>query len=348
MHLRFAILTLLVTSYLALPSLVHADLGAVVVTGTVAERDRKVASDAVESAGTAAGWVLKPLSKKEADAIIACTAQPKPWGCLPASVTKSVQKLIVTTIDPERADDGSVLLAVNVKILLSDSDSVAGDRRYCDHCTDDALAKTAGTLTTEILQELAVRAGRTVIAIKTTPAGAKIVLDGRAIGASDGAFNTFPGSHIVVLELAGFHSETRTIETFDGKTADLSVVMRASTSITKPISNPPRGPDQPPTTAPSRLVPGLVLTAGAILAIGGGVLFAVDEDPTPVGEQRRYRDTGPVGIGLAIGGAATVGLGVYLWLRQSTGAVTPASSSNSTPTITLVPSGGVIGWAGNF
>jgi hypothetical protein len=87
-------------------------------------------------------------------------------------------------------------------------------------------------------------------------------------------------------------------------------------------------------------VPAVVLGAGAALAITGIVLVAIDQDPNPNGlQQPTYRDTKTAGIVFTALGAATLGLGGYLWFTQK-----PAS----TPVAAVTNDGAVIGWAGRF
>jgi len=84
-----------------------------------------------------------------------------------------------------------------------------------------------------------------------------------------------------------------------------------------------------------------VLGAGAAALVAGGVLIAVNENPTTVGKQSQFYDhTMPYGIGYTIGGVAAVGVGVYLWLHQS--------KARTAPTVSMTPGGGTVGWAGTF
>jgi hypothetical protein len=79
-----------------------------------------------------------------------------------------------------------------------------------------------------------------------------------------------------------------------------------------------------------------------VLVAGGGVLFSIDEDddPTPQSVDQHYYDTALGGIALAAAGAAAVGVGVYLLVQKP--------SERRAPTVSVLPGGGVIGWAGRF
>lgn len=88
------------------------------------------------------------------------------------------------------------------------------------------------------------------------------------------------------------------------------------------------------------LLPYGLMGAGALGVIGGLVMIAVDEDPDPVGVQSpRYRDTATAGTVLAIGGAAAVGVGLYLWLTDK---------PSSHPVAAVSHDGAVVGWTGRF
>jgi hypothetical protein len=91
---------------------------------------------------------------------------------------------------------------------------------------------------------------------------------------------------------------------------------------------------------PSRLVPAIVVGAGAACALTGISLLALDSSPTPTGAQQpHYRDYGPPGYALLGIGVAAVGAGAYLWWHGRAG---------SAPVAAVSPGGGVVGWTGSF
>lgn len=61
------------------------------------------------------------------------------------------------------------------------------------------------------------------IAVCRAPDMGKGVLDGVSIGATNATFNTYPGSHTVLLEKPGYLTDTRSFEATEGKTAEVSV-----------------------------------------------------------------------------------------------------------------------------
>jgi hypothetical protein len=232
------------------------------------------------------------------------------------------------------------MLVITEQILVASLDAAIGAQRFCVRCTDDVLVKSTSELTHALFQEIAVRGGRTVVAINSTPRGARITFDGDSMGATDRSFNTFPGTHTIVLELDGYERETRSIDAALDKTSELSVTMRsvgAADNLTDPL---------PPATHPRRrttLVPKLAMGVGALVAITGAVVLVLDQgsDTKPSGtEQRRYYyDTTAPGVVLLSGGAV-VGIGGLLWWHFT--------KSTTAPTVTPVAGGAVIGLTKDF
>ena len=90
----------------------------------------------------------------------------------------------------------------------------------------------------------------------------------------------------------------------------------------------------------SRLVPEIVVGAGAAVAITGGVLLAVNSGPSRTGvQQPKYTDLGPPGYALLATGAAAIGVGVYLWFH---------SGARSAPVAAVAHGGAIVGWTGRF
>lgn len=317
-------------SWLGSARLARADEAVIVVGGSATEHDRSIVGAAIETATRDDGWTLrsKPLTKKESDSLLECHDSSSPWTCVPASLHASgVYHALIIAVDNRQADNGAPMVVITGKIVATDTQASSGKQRYCVQCADDRLTVTASDLTQELLRDLAVREGRTIIDVRSTPSGAQIVLDGRPVQATDASLNTFPGKHVLVIEKPGFQREIREIVVSRGKTAALVVALR------------PSGPSGISRVQPSRVVPGVLLGAGAAAIAAGVILYAIDEDPSPTGG-RMYWDTAPAGVGVGVVGLATAGVGVYLWYR--------ASQSQPAPGVVLVRHGAVIAWKGSF
>ena len=110
----------------------------------------------------------------------------------------------------------------------------------------------------------------------------------------------------------------------------------ATTAATSPAAAPGDAPDRHP-----HLVPGVVIGVGAA-ALGAGSYLSATAKVDPAGPRSQQVYSGP-GIGLAVGGALAIGVGVYLWHRAS-----QSQHPRSAPTLSVTPTGTAIGWASEF
>jgi hypothetical protein len=99
--------------------------------------------------------------------------------------------------------------------------------------------------------------------------------------------------------------------------------------------------EAPPATRPaprSRLVPALLVGAGAAAVLAGGALYVLDQDATP-DMPNGDRNTAPVGLALGTAGLAAVGVGLWMWRSRG---------RSSAPIVVLGCCGGFFGWAGEL
>lgn len=83
-----------------------------------------------------------------------------------------------------------------------------------------------------------------------------------------------------------------------------------------------------------------LMAAGGVGIVAGGVLLAIDQDPSPLGHQSpTYRDTASAGLVIGFAGAAALGAGVYLWLQDR---------EHGAPVAAVTHDGAVVGWTGRF
>lgn len=95
--------------------------------------------------------------------------------------------------------------------------------------------------------------------------------------------------------------------------------------------------------ARSRMLPLVVFGAGVAVAVTGGILIAVDQDPADIpttgAQPAHYRDTAlPGAICLGVGVAA-IATGTWLWFHHA---------DSSTPVAEISHNAAVVGWAGRF
>jgi hypothetical protein len=221
---------------------------------------------------------------------------------------------------------------VTAHLLTAGAEAESFASRDCAMCNEEALRRTAGDLGRDLLQRAVARTGRTRLAIRSRPDRAQITLDGEPAGATDATLATYPGKHTIELHTPGYAAASREVIAVNGATVDVAIPLEA-----EPLRPARRDPGSPGAPAGSRLLPGLVIATGAAAIIAGGLLIAVDQDPSP--QQRYYYDTARYGVASLAAGAVVAGAGIYLWLR-------PRASSAAA--VAPVPGGAALGWAGRF
>jgi len=331
---RSRVMMLATIIWLTAPRFAQAQQGTIVITGSATEHDRAIVRAAAEESTRDDGWSLapKPPTKKETEALLGCDDSNAPWTCVPQSLHSiGIDHVLIVAVDTRQADNGAPMVVVSAKAIITDSHTSAGKQRHCTQCADDKLTGTATELIQELLRDIAVREGHTVIEVRSTPSQAQVVLDGRPVQATDASLNTYPGRHIVIIEKPGFRREIREVSVDRGKTAELTLVLTPAKK-TPPIvvTTSPR---------PSGLVPGILAGVGVTAIAAGIILVAIDEDPSPTGG-RRYWDTASAGVAIGAAGIVTAGVGAVLWRR--------ASRARSTPAVAIINRGALLAWHGSF
>jgi hypothetical protein len=168
--------------------------------------------------------------------------------------------MFVFAVDPGRADDGAPMVVLTARLIVTAPQALVVRQRFCEHCADDRLTEASIDLARQLLQDLAVRRGRTILEVASTPPGARITLDGQPIGATNATFNTFPGSHVVIVDKLGYRAATRSVIAEEGKTAAVAVTLVPARATTPPVRS-------------VRWVPGALIGSGALAIIAAGVLL---------------------------------------------------------------------------
>jgi PEGA domain len=241
-------------------------------------------------------------------------------GCARKTVDKHAKSQAVVfariTLDPTKPERTAVITAWWFK----KKQETLADRRYCERCTDAILRGATEELITAL--EKSTRRGTGRLSVASTPAGARVRLDGEVIGVTPLEYDVTVGSHDVVLELDRHEIATRNVTVAEGGTSPLSI----------PLTELDRGSRR-------KLLPVALIVAGGAMLAGGVVLYVKDEDESPNGSFD-IDNTAPAGVALAGAGAVTIGVGVFLLLRK------PATTSG--PVARASRDGGYIGWIGKF
>lgn len=328
---RAAMLAVAAIALLSFRTEAHANIGVVVVGGPANDHDRGQVQAAVEQTLLGAGWTLSPtpLAKRDADAILGCKDAKAPWTCVPPSLgTGGVRSVLVVNVANRQSDAGAPMIVLTGQLIATDTKSTAAGTQYCEQCAGDKLYSTASELTEQLMRDLAVRNGRTMIQVRSTPPGAEVKLDGQSVGVTDQTFNTFPGVHVLVIEKPGFERVLEDVFIEEGQTATVAHTLKPS-SIEGRVQETKR----------SRIVPAILISAGAVMLVGGTYVSWTEESALG-GPQDEYLYNGPA-LAVAGVGAIAIGVGIYLWQRRP-------NTSSSTPTVSVTHDAAVAGWATSF
>jgi PEGA domain len=337
----------------------RAEPGAVLVGGTAHPQQRLVASGAVSTTVRAAGWVVgaKPYSVADSTAAAECLRKANPWACISTILRdKQIQRVAVVSVDPRPGKHGSTDTVITERLVIANLDSLFVAQRFCDYCTDDKLAGLAAEVTKELIDRAAIGSGRTALAVKSVPRGARAYLDANLVGVTDTTINIVPGAHTITVEFDDHRADTRHVVVEEDTTQEVTFNLQRTTGVHGgPGAGASGGP--PSGTTPregrplararrGRLVPLAITGAGVAALVTGAVLFALDEDPVTrpgVEVPPRYRDSGTRGVVIGVSGVAVAGLGGYLWWRASR-----SSSTLPAPVLAPVTGGAVLGVSRSF
>jgi hypothetical protein len=199
---------------------------------------------------------------------------------------------------------------------------VGSARRFCERCNDATLRSTADDLMTQLEKAVPLATGK--LKLTTSPTGAAVAIDGKALGEGPLDREIPEGTHELTITRERHRTETRTITIKAGETTSVDVTLSTSTDGGGGSKN---------------WMPLATIGIGAALIVTGGVMLAMDQDKGP-DEPEFIRDTAPAGVVLGIGGILAVGGGV-LWYRMT-------GKRESAPLATVRGDAAYLGWQGRF
>lgn len=307
---------------LALASSAHAggDVG-VIVTGEGSMQPQLAAH--LESWLSHHGHTLvpSPLPSEAITALIDCFALEN-QGCARDIIEKRARSSNMVYAHLETASDGTRDVTLTAYWFDKGHDAVA-ERKTCERCTDQSLR----TIADELMKKLVGGADVGHVKLKSTPAGARITIDGQPIGVTPLDWDLLPGKHTIQMAKTGLQPASRAIV----------VVSNQTVSFTMDLVP---GDDDHDGHQRSRIIPLAALGVGGALVATGIVYIAIDQDPGPHAPPRIY-DTARIGVGLAIGGVLVGGVGAYLmWFRSP--------KTTSTPVAAFTSDTAYVGWLGRF
>jgi hypothetical protein len=327
--------SLLVLGVLALAAPADAGTLGLVVAGDPAKQP--VIESTLEPWLSSAGHEVRlgVLDKKEVDKIVTCFILRDQICAGPHAAGAGVATLMFVMVELNRdTRTGTDEIKLTGWLFSGDGKPLFEASVYCRDCRNDTLGPTAEDLARDLLKKVSVGTGR--LTVVTVPAGARVSIDSTPVGATPLDHGLRAGHHVVDITLDGHKDVRREIEVSKDKVVPIEVQLEPGTGRAISDGGKSKGP-----------LP-YVAIAGGVALLGTGVAFyLMDQDCVAGGacdvssSDRTYRDTAPLGIGLAAGGAAVLGAGIYLALRTS-----PPSSPRTVGWVT--PRGGGLGVTGRF
>lgn len=180
--------------------------------------------------------------------------------------------------------------------------AIAAQSVFCHACRNDTLGPTAEDLAEALF---AVQGqGTGVVKISSTPAGARVLIDGNPAGVTPWEQGLRTGPHTITVELGGYQTKTLPIEVKKDETLPVDV------PLDKGSGHGGSGGRKNPLW--------LGVAGGGVAALAGGIaLVAIDEDPESIpASQATYRDSAPAGFALVGVGAVAIAVGTYFYLTS--------------------------------
>lgn len=312
----------------------------VVVGGDADQATRRTLADAVTEGLREHRADLGDLSLRptDVDALILCVADEASQACAAKFMeTAQASRAIVMRVVRDRGGSTTIYGWV----VATAGSVLAVNQRVCERCSSAKLAESARSLLEGLLKDVEARTMPATLAVRTIPPGAEVELDGRLIGVTPLEHGVYAGTRRIVLHLRGYEESIQEREVLPGETTVVEVELRPA--------KPTKGPrlDGGPTpgaevTRPFRWKPWAVIGTGAVLAIAGGALVALDQDddgPDPF--QYRHRETMTLGLGGIGLGTAVAAVGVVWLLRDD-------EPKRRAPTVAVDRGHVVFGYGGSF
>ncbi len=205
------------------------------------------------------------------------------------------------------------------------------------------------------------------IHVESTPAGASILADGKAMGVTPTDVDLAPGKHIIHLELAGFLSVDRDVEVTYGSKQDMKSELSAKAAEATPIAvktttmapdtTKPVEPVKDEKKEPRSKLPAFITGGLAIVAIGVGTGFGIaalskksDFDKNPTADTADTGENFALVADMAFGVAITLGVTSAVLFLTNDDDAAPAKTASAKkkplriiPTPFIVPNGGGAG-----
>lgn len=288
------------------------------------------------------------LPAAELEALVECVSRESSKECAADFMrTRSDGATRAIVLSVARPDHGGA--TITGWVLAQDGAILVIDQGVCDACTPATLEEVTRDLLAALLREVEARTAPTILAVRTTPPGAQVEIDGRAIGESAAEkaleYRVYAGAHRIAIQLRGYQPAIRAVQVGSGETKPVEVELvplQTSTPLDPSASASDQGAAAPCYRA--RCGAWVTVGAGAALAAAGVALVLLDQDAfqTP-GAPRPYdrRETMTLGVASVSLGAAVIGAGLW-WLHETTRAPRAPAA------VQTAPGGAVLLYTGAF
>jgi hypothetical protein len=293
------------------------------------------------------------LDTREIDALVDCVSREASKECAAAfmrSHSAGASRAIVLSVAREARAKKTTITGW---IVAQDGTVLVIDQGVCDACTAASLKDVTMELLSALLREVEARTTPTTLAIRTTPAGAQVEIDGRVVGETNDRkpfeYRVYAGPHRVVVQLRGYETATRSVQLVPGETKPVDIALVPLPGATKPPRTPATA--TPATTAaprPVRWGGWITLGSGVVVASTGIALVIADQatpDATSGPHRQERRDTMALGLTATGLGAAAIGAGVW-WLLRDTDK--PRRQARATPGVRVEPGSAMLLFTGSF
>jgi hypothetical protein len=285
---------------------------AVTVIGNSKGAELEAVTTAVREAVERASWTVVPhkLPPERIAEVIQCSvnSDSRCVGQLLDEV--GADRLIALKLADEKYHDQPVRVVYGA-VLRRGTDVLASSQRHCESCRNDLLADHVRSLVTDLVRDARRKVNPATLVIRSIPSRARVKIDGEAVGPTDLETPIAAGVHTLEIALNDYQTHTQEITVTDGQRLMVDVEL-------VPLNGEPStgsGPVRPPRKW--RLGPWATIGAGGALALGGGILMALDEDEVQHGTVTPdYRDTMTGGLVLAATGAVAITAGI-VWLTRA-------------------------------
>ncbi len=296
----------------------YAETVVVGVGGSATGAEKALALSAARARLEESARDSRELDAARASSLLKCV-QGQDAGCVAEGIKAlSAENVLVLEVskDIDRPTEKS-LVVTGWLIDGKTAAVVVSDRRFCERCSSESLSEITGEFVGALLKEASARAGSTILVIRSTPSGARVEIDGSAVGVTDLEYGVYPGPHAIRIEKPGFKPSLHDIVAEPNRRTEVTAVLVAT-------KKPPPGRH-----ARFRVWKWATLAAGAAALAAGTWLIIADKPGEVDGHlQPRERNSLWPGVAVAAFGAATLGVSVYMFWSdgRSPGARAPGRS----------------------